>query len=408
MFGYVTGILVALATVFCLYAGLELAAGNSLFEQERLSGVSTTSLLKTAKDRNSEDRIDAIVQLGKRPKDIESTFDTLAELTIDHNELIRFSAEASLNEIGAPATKFIRPLFDEKTTEGYKKGCSAIRSVGESCKIYMPEIKMLLKSDVAMERLSGVYALQGLGDSSEEAIEEIIDCIDDEKFNIQLMACRVLESLGPKAAPAKEALLKALEDGVPSIRGYAAICLASMDPSPDDSKVIELIAKKMQLDVREPLNPVEHQRYLNALGRFGPKAKMHLDKIREKLKHRDKFIQLHSAFALYKITGKADDSMDVFKNLIEQETYAPDALELVGQMGDKALPFVPSVMNCLDSDQPGSREMALTALANIGPKANAAIGKVEELLEDEDALVRIAARETLKILKSNLEKEKKK
>lgn len=412
MGGYITGVLVALATVFCLYAGLEFAAGNSLFHQEPMVTVSTANLLKAAEDNLSADQVDAIVQLGKRPKDIEKTFSTLAGLTMSNEHLVKTAAESALHEIGAPAAKFVRPLLEAKEKSKYQIGCSTIRAIGPSCKIYMPEIKALLKSDDFFERRCGLFALQGLKDEAVNAMDGIIICLNERDyenkliFNNQVMACRICEGLGRKAEPAREALMKVLEEGLPSTRGYAAICLASMDRSPSDSKIIELIAEKMQGQAERPLNPVEHKRYIHALGLFGSKASDHLEKIREKLKHRDKFIQLHSAFAIYKISGKADESMDVFKSLIEQEVYAADALELVSQMGDKALPFVPSIMNCLDSSEPGNREMALTALANIGPKAKVAIGKVEELLTDKDALVRIAARETLKILKNEEQAKK--
>ena len=120
-----------------------------------------------------------------------------------------------------------------------------------------------------------------------------------------------------------------------------------------------------------------------------------MDKIRKRLEHRDAFIRCHSAFAIFKITGESEETLEIFRSVIEQEVYAADALELVSKMGDKAIPFVPSITNCLDSTEAANREMALVALANIGPKAASATSKVKKLLNDEDALVRIAARNTL-------------
>ena len=403
MTSYVTGVLVALFTVFALYAGIELAAGNSLFGQEKFANVPTEELIEMARDRRSGDQIDAVIQLGKRPMEMDVTVLVLAPLTMSPDANVKTAAESALNEIGAPAAGLIKPYFDDEKTRSYKIGCSAARSIGPACSIYMDEFIKLLDSANPMERRCALYALQGQGENSLEAIDGVIKCLSDSDFNNQCMACRILEPLGPKAIKAEAALTKLLEGGVPSTRGWAAVCLSAIGPTPSNEKVIEMIAKKMEGDGIRPLNPVELQRYIKALAHFGPKAEKHLDKVRKRLEHRDTFIRCHSAFAIYKITGEAEETLEVFKSVVEQDVFAGDALELVSKMGDKAVPFIPSIIRCLDSPDPGNRELALVALNNIGPQAAAAISKVEELIDDKDALVRIAARATLASLNEPLE-----
>ncbi len=395
MRSHVTGVLVAVAMVFALYAGIELGDGNPLFGQDKFANLSTDELIEIANDRRSPDQVDAVVQLGKRPMEMDTTVPVLAPLTMSPNRDVKNAAESALHEIGPPAAALIKPYFEDQRTASYKIGCSSARAIGPSCHIYMDEFIALLASPNPMERRCALFALQGQGDHSLEAIDGVINCLSDSDFNNQCMACRVLEPLGPKGIKAEAALTKLLKEGGPSTRGWAAVCLSAIGPTPSNEKIIELIASKMEGDGKRPLNPIELQRYIKALAHFGPKAEPHLDKIRKRLEHRDAFIRCHSAFAIFKITGESEETLEIFRSVIEQEVYAADALELVSKMGDKAIPFVPSITNCLDSTEAANREMALVALANIGPKAASATSKVKKLLNDEDALVRIAARNTL-------------
>ena len=175
MASYVTGIVVALAAVFGLYATLELAAGNSLFSQERFGNTSTEKLIEICKDKRSSDRIEAIVQLGKRPKELDATFSVIAPLTMDRDELIKTAAESALSDLGKPAAPYVKSYFDFealkladekiagvrpnrdnqsvfeesfKLRENHLIACSCIRAIGDGCEVY---ICLLYTSDAADE-----------------------------------------------------------------------------------------------------------------------------------------------------------------------------------------------------------------------------------------------------------------
>ena len=406
MGSYITGIIIAMAMVFGLYAALETAAGKSLFAQDKYDSTDPVKLRKIASadvDLRGEDikgqldnRVEAILQLGGRPGDLKETVPLLARLANHQDIPVKNAAHASLNLIGQPAAPFMKSFFDRDTLDDYRAACSGIRAIGEPCKIYLPQIKKLLQSDVKIERRCGLYALQGLGKSGIDVLDEIIVCLDDEDFNNQCSACRILESYGADAAPANEALLKLLETGNPSTRGWAAVCLGGIGAkNAKDVDIAKVLASK--LDAR---NPIEQQRVLTGLALLGPDAIGVLDAVKKKAEHRDGFVRSHAGYAIWRISKDDDVPFKLFEEMLANDQLAPDALDLIGRMGNAGLPMLDRVVKKLSSTEAPVREEALIAIGRMGNGAARAKSQIEELLKDDDALVRVAARRTLEKIAS--------
>ena len=390
MGSYVTGVIVAIGLVCGLYMTMEVPYSQSLFAQDKLGSHSVDELLAITADPKSEDRVEAILQLGSRPGDLSVTVPILAKLTLDRDELVKNAAQSSLQKIGEPAAEHVRQFLDARTLENYKIACSAIRAIGPSCKVYIPEIKELLSADEIMKRKCGLFALQGMESESLAALDEIIECVSDDDFNNQCSACRILEKLGPDAMEAEASLLKLLDEGNPSTRGWAAVCLGAIGPTTTNTNVAELLADR--LDAR---NPIEKQRVLAGLAYLGPEAKSVVGDVRAILDSKDDFIRANTAFTLWRITGDSDEALNVFGELMSSPTAGPDTVQLLGRMGSEGLPLLNKVIRNLNSPEAGTRELAVVAIGNMGPKAQSAASQVKELLNDPDALVRIAARRTL-------------
>ena len=403
MRSHFTGTLVAIIVLVGIYAAYQLSIGNPVFGQDRLGNLSEEELRVTAEDLTSRDQIEAILQLGVRPGDLSKTVPVLAKLATIHNEIIKNASDSSLQVIGPDAAEHVRPFMDENSTKGYRIACSALRAIGPGSKIYITELKDLLKDDNPIHRKCGLYALQGMGDEAQPAMEEIILCVLDKDLNNQCMACRILENFGPDAIDAEAALLEVQKNGGPSTRGWAALCLGAIGPTSSDVDVAELLAKQLQpREDGRPISPIEQQRVLTGLGYLGPEATKALDTVREKLNGKNQFVRGHAAFALWKITGDADEAGGVFRMLLNDSTSVNDAVFLVGKMGPDALILAPDVANALNSSQPATRELAVTAIGNMGSAAASYKPKVKSLLNDNDPLVRMAARKAME----NLKKEK--
>ena len=86
--------------------------------------------------------------------------------------------------------------------------------------------------------------------------------------------------------------------------------------------------------------------------------------------------------------------------MLDNDQLAPDALDLIGRMGNAGLPMLDSVVKKLSSTEAPVREEALIAIGRMGNGAARAKSQIEELLKDDDALVRVAARRTLEKIAS--------
>jgi HEAT repeat protein len=395
-----TGILVAILVLVGIYSAYQFGTGKPVFGQERLGNFSEVDLRTAAEDLTSRDQIEAILQLGVRPGDLSKTVPVLAKLATIHNEMIKNAADSSLQVIGADAAEHIRPFMEENTTKGYQIACSALRSIGPESRIYIEELKDLLRDDNPIHRKCGLYALQGMGDEARPAMEEIILCVLDQDLNNQCMACRILENFGPDAIDAEEALLEVQKNGGPSTRGWAALCLGAIGPTSSDVDVAELLTKQLQprKDGR-PISPIEQQRVLTGLGYLGPEATKAIPTVREKLNGKNEFVQGHAAFALWKITGDAKEAGEAFRKLLNDPSRVNDAVFLIGKMGPDAISLAPNVAKSLRSSQPSTRELAATAIGNMGSDATSYRSELKPLLNDSDPLVRMAARTAMQTLK---------
>ena len=398
MASYMAAVTVSIVAVLGLFLALELTSPKPILAQS-LSDTPADELIEIAQNRQSVNQIDAIHELAKHPESLDSTVPLLARLATSQKPSVMSAAQNSLKEIGEPAVEKIKPFFEAKTKSGTLLGCSAVHAIGDPCKVYLPELKDLLNNGDKVDRHSALFALKGIGASGAELIDDVVASLSDEDFNVRLMACRVLESFGPKAAKAEPELLRLLNKGTPSVRGRAAISLAAIGPALETADVVDLIAKRLDGDGRMPITPVEYQRHLAALTKLGTKSKKHLDKIREGLTHQSVGIQVSSAFAIYQITGETDEPTKVVEDLVKNEFRSAQAVDLLGQYGEEAAPFLPAVQSCLDSADPTNRETAIVALMKIGTDDPEIIKRIQRMVNDSDPEVQMAAKEAIELLK---------
>ncbi len=396
MGSYVTGTLVALCMVFGLYATHEASTGNTILGQDRLRSLSEEDLRALAEDVTSPKQIEAILQLGKRPGDLQKTVPILATLATSRNEMVKNSADASLEEIGADAAEHLRVFVDQDTTLGYRISCSAMRAIGSGSRIYLPEIKRLLEDDNPLHRKCGLYALQGMGEDGKEAMKEIIICVLDRDLNNQCSACRILEKFGNDAIEAEESLLKLQKKGGPSSRGWAAICLGAIGPTSSEVDIAQSLADQLvSKSDKSPVPLIEQQRVLIGLAYLGPEAIKVVNVVREKLLSHDKLVRGYAAYALWRITGKTNESAKVLRDLLNDPSYVNDGIHLVGIMGSDGLGLIEEVSRGLDSVEPTTREVAVVAIGNLGTAAKSYEENIRARLEDSNPSVRIAARRAL-------------
>ncbi len=400
MNSHFTGLVVAAAVVGSMLGLMTLAQEQSIdpprtqavqdLTQNRTAHLPPADVLKMALDPMAADRMDAILQLGDTPGDLQQSVPRLAELTIDDDEMIRIAAELALVEIGLDGAAKLKALIDSDDPQKISAACSALKQTGGAAKSYLPQLKKLLNSGDGLKRKQALVALEGGGPDTVAAMDELIECLDDADFNIQCIACRVLETLGPDAIPAEDRLLQLLAEGNPSSRSWAAIALGAIGPTDKTD-----IAKLLAANLKSPIH-VEKERTLMGLANLGAEATSVADAVRALMEDHSKNVMPQAAFTYWKITDDPELPLLTLGSLIGSQTYGDAAIELAGKMQSVATPLAEAISARLSDPEDATRETAIIALGNIGPSAAKQAPAIEKLLSDEDALIRYAAREALK------------
>ena len=156
------------------------------------------------------------------------------------------------------------------------------------------------------------------------------------------------------------------------------------------------IRPKLLGDNLDAFLQIEKQRTLLGIAHLGPEASQITDRVRALMLDESKHVMPHAAYALWKITGKPDESIEAFRKLLKQRDYVDDSIEFVGKMQEAGGPLVDEIVVFLDEENEGTRELAVVALGNIGSPATKALGRIKQLTWDDDALIRYAAKEAIK------------
>jgi len=357
--------------------------------QNRTAHLPPAEVLKMATDPMAAERMDAILQLGDTPGDLQLSVPRLAELTMNDDEMIRLAAELALEKIGIEGAATLGLLIDSDDPKQVSAACASLKQTGGAAMFFLPQVKQMLSSGDNLQRKQALIALQGGGPDKQATMDELLECLDDDDFNIQCLACQVLETLGPDAIPAEDRLLRLLQEGNPSSRSWAAIALGAIGPTDKTD-----IAKLLAANLKSPIH-VEKERTLKGLANLGVEASSAAGSVRGLMEDHSKNVMPQAAFTYWKITDNPELPLLALGSLIASQTYGDDAIELAGKMQAVAAPLAEAIAARLADPEDATREIAVVALGNIGPSAAKHIPAIEKLLNDDDALIRYAAREAL-------------
>ncbi len=390
MGSYIVSFIVAGTVVACMFGLLTFTQEGKIEQvQSSVAQLDDDSLLKTAQGDDVDKKIEAILRLGEEPGDLSVTVPALAELAMNVDELVRMASTSAFQEIGGAGEPAIKNMMESDDDGPIMLACSAAKELGPEGKVYLPLYRQWLGSEDSGVRKRALYALQGLGGEAVAVIDELVIALDDPQFNNQCMACRVLERLGADAIPAEETLLRLLEEGNPSVQGWCAVVLGAIGPT-DKTETAEVLRNKLSAFAN-----VVKLRSLLGLAYMGPEAKSVEDDVREIMNDESKHAQAHAAYALYRITGNADETLKMFSELLKNLNTRDDTLELLGKMQSDAAPMVGQLIPLLESTEDNVRERSVIAIGNIGPAAKSAIAPMTIVLSDKDPMIRYAAKKAL-------------
>jgi len=361
---------------------------------QKLDELTQQGLLQIAHDKLSPRRIEAILKLLEKQEDLSSLVPGLAQLTMDRDQLVQVSASIVLNRIGPTGAPFLRPLIESADPKDISLGCTALKEMGGAAE-FSTQIRDWLESSDSNIRKRSLFALQGSPQLALEMMDLVIATLDDPDFNVQCMACRVLGNLGPDAIDAADRVFQLYREGNPSARSWAAYVLGSIGPTAN------LNTAEILVGSLESFPYFERQRTLQGIAKMGSEASEIADNVREIMNNPDKRVKPDAAYALWRITGDATESLEAMKQALGDINYVFDAIELVGKMEEAALPLVPNLVELLEQPDQEFGELIVIALGNIGPGAEAGIPAIEKVIANplNDALYRFHAREALAKIK---------
>lgn len=416
MLNYAIGTIVATIVLGAGWAGLEYNAGRQIFNVRPLEQTKFEDLFAIAADERSDDREEAIVELGFRDEDIKRQVEFLGLMAARRTPEVAQAAEIAILELGDKVVPTLEACFEHplkleangivtNLDEIYRPrvlGCSLIRILGnEKCKKYSSKVKKQLNTKDSGLIRCGLFALRGLPETTRESegklAELLVDLPKRKKFNFnnQIAICQLIMGADLRSAKTEKALHETLVKGNPSVRGWSGICLGEFVDSPSGTDNAQLLADRIESDHLL----VSHQ-LLIGIAKFGPKAKHVRSIVAQKLNHRDQFCRASAALAITRIDSDPTTLRKEIKRLLELPQSEQLGIDMAMELGDGAVEFLDDFIPLTSSDDPIVRESVALAFGEMGPAAKSALMRLEPLSRDSDPLVRYAAKNAITKIKT--------
>ncbi|HMO13092.1 MAG TPA: hypothetical protein PKD64_11735 [Pirellulaceae bacterium] len=352
------------------------------------------ALLDQLKSRAVVDRVTAALKLTEHSSELATFILPLGEHLTDHSSEVKQAVTFAFQEFGDAAIEHIRRLIASTDKESFFLGCEMIRALGPIAEPLLPAVAEYLSSSDANRRKGAIYALMPMKELAAPYVDKIGPLLKDQPdFNTTLFACRTIIGIGTKANSLAGALRTLAENGNVSERSYAYWALGAIGPVEDFDSAEFLIPK---LD--EYLQ-VERQRALRGIALLGPHATAAVEKVRSLMDNEVKNVEPEAAFALWKITGEVQPSLDRLIELYEHPIHQLPALSYIEEMGEAARPAEAFLLGLLEVPDESIREHAINCLVSLGTVSNQAIEAMQTMtMADPDLLLRFSAKRALRKL----------
>ncbi len=256
-----------------------------------------------------------------------------------------------------------------------------------------PRLLELIADDSDRIRLFAVAALGAATDSAAEAVPALAGLVNHQDFHTRYWACQALAKFGPAARSSVPVLVEALKEGPVSVRRHAALALGKIGSDGDEA------VKALDAALTDRMQPVRRDA-LVGLADLGADARSSLPRIRKALETKTYNPRSYAALALFKITGKSEQTLQV---LIEelQDSTATEAIEVFQLIGVE-IKATPELRKLLTNANSEVRYFAMEALGTLGGEARDAVSDLRRIAdnEQEEGELRQVAKETIDVIQA--------
>jgi HEAT repeat protein len=218
--------------------------------------------------------------------------------------------------------------------------------------------------------------------AGDRPIASLVQDLNSAQVETRVQALRELDDLGPKAAEAAPAVIIQLDHSSSQVRTYAAHVLASIGPAAQPG-VAALIRAVVDPD------PVVRREAVRALVAVGAEVHLAVPVLGRAMDDTDPAVRARALEGLSRLGEAAvPDLIEAVKNPTGIRCWACEAL---ADIGPKAKAAVPALIDRSRDSNADARREALLALGEIGPDAVAAVPRLREAVGDRDSTVALAA-----------------
>lgn len=350
-------------------------------------------LLEALKDKDAQLRAAAAPVIGMLGSKAKTAVPALIQALKDKDERVRGEAVSALGEIGPPAKEaapallslvqddfsFVEPLvvsalgnmgpgvvpallkgLDDASVARRRAAAEALTLLGPQAREALPGLLRALADKDASVRSQSARALGSLGDEAGTAVARLKECLQDRDTAVRVSVALALWQITAKADHL-DVLTAALADALRYVRIDALQALGAIGPAAKDTSgaVRPLLADK-ESQVR--------QAAAQALGKIGPASNSGKD-LEMLFKDEEPLVRLSAGLAHWRVTGKAERTLEVFRlGLKDEDRFVRrQTLALLAEMGLSAQPLFDTLVEMLADEEPALRPQLKATLQKIDP-----------------------------------------
>jgi HEAT repeat protein len=320
-------------------------------------------LLKDARWRQS-----ALGTLGRLGPGAARAAPAVAELLKDPNSSVRYAASQTLAQMG-PAARSTLPTIlellqggtiDSRTRYGL---LGALQKIGGEAKAIVPVLSARLQPFPSTEMRLIMQILAELGPQAREASPRVLAVFQGISSINRYQAAETLVRIDPEQAKKEVIPVLRKELGSDSAGVDAArILLLAL---PEDKEAQACLRAHLQLSPTSTYL----SKALSTLSFLGDKGRPFVPEVQALMRNSvSPYLQMEAAVVLWKVTGKADQTLDVLTRILEGGTsssYRARAASYLGQMDAAAEPALPALRKARTDPDSQVRSVAQSAVRHI-------------------------------------------